>query len=90
MLELPVGTHIALLSTRRALEIHFLIYIYEYMHIFIFHYINVTEMIEKKKKSVHMLCSSTKRDFLQKLHPYIMQAGHVNTTAMHLCLMAGV
>lgn len=54
------------------------------MHILIFQYINVTEKIEKKKKSVHMLCYSTKRDFLQKLHPYIMQAGHVNTTAMHL------
>lgn len=27
VLELPVGMHIALLSTRRALEMHFLMYI---------------------------------------------------------------
>lgn len=77
-LELPVVMHIASLPTRKALDILF-IYICEYMHVFIFQYINVTEMIEKKNKTLHTLCCSTKSYLLQKLNPYIMRAGHVNT-----------
>lgn len=80
VLELPVVMHIASLPTRKALEILFMyIYIYGYMHVFIFQYINVTEMNEKKKKALHVLCCSTKSYLLQKLHPYITRAGHVNT-----------
>lgn len=60
-----------------------------YMNIFILQYINVTEVTEKEKRAYDFFYS-TKRDFLQKLHLYITQAGYVNTTVMHLCLKVEV